>query len=170
MYSSFTKGRGWTFRVRGLCSHAEDISANCYVLTNSTATPRESCSLLSCVQCGILKTLKIPLTLTLRFLLFKIQVRTCLLNAYIYVLSQHPSISGAPLKYINNFCVVTFPLSPLLPPTPLPPSPPPSVSSSSSLPLFIFLFHHDHYAIWYRISQRKMDFGGKKSYFEPWPC
>lgn len=152
MYSSFTKGRGWTFRVRGLCSHAEDVSANCYVLTNSTATPRESCSLLSCVQWGILKTLKIPLS---RYAFSCSKSRSehvCWMLISMSYLSKHPSISGAPLKYINNFCVVTFSLSPLLPPTPLPPSRPPSVSSSSSLPLFIFLFHHDHYAIWYRIS------------------
>lgn len=88
MYSSFNKGRGWTFRVRGLGSHAEDITSNCDAITSSIATPGESCSFPSCVQSGILKTLKIPLTPMLHFLLLKIQVRTCPLNAYIYVLSQ----------------------------------------------------------------------------------
>lgn len=103
------------------------FSANCYVITNSNATLGESCCLLSCVQCGILKILKIPFPLMLRFLSFTIQVRTCPLTACIYVLPQWVSLNTQSSFKVYNFCVRTS-LSPLLPPPPLLP---PSVSSSS---------------------------------------
>lgn len=79
-------------------------------------------------------------------------------------LSEYPLIPGAPLKYINNFCVRTSSLSPLLPPPPLLP---PSVSSSS-LCHYLFSFSVTismpyalgHFIVYEEGSKREVAFGG----------